>query len=218
MTLKAGRGGQRFNAAQKINNTYNTGWTWWIHKEWILWIRRRKWISPNKWFTQVFGKEYMQGTTGQSRMSKNGGDIIYRQLLVEWTKSSTVWLNKNLIANIKSMSEAEYKISHPPGCSTLTNTKTRGVLNHAIRTVCLQWNTVVKIIIENEKWFSPRKVTQAPKKARGLHQKIDRMSYNDYVAIINNIILLSVKMTPRCIQYAESIYRKDLVLLQGKIN
>jgi hypothetical protein len=158
------------------------------------------------------------------RMVTNGGEIIYKQQ-ADLPDYGTVWFNENSIANIISMSEAErkgHKISYSPGCLTLTNAKNGHTTDFRITSsglyaynIPLKGTNMIQTVGENEHLFTPRQVILA-QKARELYKMIGRLSYNDYIAILKNNLLLDAKITPRDILHAEAIYGRDLGSLQGK--
>jgi hypothetical protein len=74
----------------------------------------------------------------------------------------------------------------------------------------------VQTVEENQQSFTPRQILQA-KQARELYEIIERPSYNYFLAIVKNKLLLHTKITPRDILHAKAIFGKDLGSLQGKV-
>ena len=157
------------------------------------------------------------------RMLANGGDITYDQI-GDVAGYGTGYYNKNGIANILSMAEAEamgHEITYTPGCFTMTNCVSNrdtkfhrtpaGLYAHKVK----RGVSLIQTVAENEAEFTPRQVEKA-KEARDLYAMIGRPSYRDYLAIIKNDLLPNAKITPSDVERAEKIYGKDLGAIQGK--
>jgi hypothetical protein len=158
------------------------------------------------------------------KMMTNGGTILYTQQ-ADLPGYGTVWFNENSIANIISMLEAErkgHKKFYSPGCLSLTNVESGCKTDFKITTAGLYASKIpiegvemLQTVEENQQMFTPRQIAQA-KQARELYEMVGRPSYNDFIAIIKNNLLLNSKITPRDVLHAEAIFGKDLGALQGK--
>jgi hypothetical protein len=69
---------------------------------------------------------------------------------------------------------------------------------------------------ENQQLFTLWQILQA-RKARELYEMVGRPSYNDFLAIVKNNLLLRDKTTPWDILHTEAIFGKDLGPLPGKV-
>ena len=158
------------------------------------------------------------------RMKTNGGVIVYTQV-GELQNYGTVWYNANSIANIISMSEAERKrhmVSCSPRCLHLTNPKTKKSTTFKMTPeglygccVCQSGLSLVQTVEENKSMFSPRQISKA-KNARDLYHMIGRPSYQDFMGIVKNNLLLNNGVTIEDVAHAEQIFGKDLGSIQGK--
>jgi hypothetical protein len=74
---------------------------------------------------------------------------------------------------------------------------------------------MVQIVEENHQMVTPRQIMQA-KEARDLYEMVGRPSYNDFIAIIRNNLLLNSKIIPYDVLHAEAIFGKDLGGILGK--
>jgi hypothetical protein len=123
------------------------------------------------------------------------------------------------------MLEAErkgHKKFYSPGCLSLTNVESGCKTDFKITTaglyafkIPIEGVEMLQTVEENQQMFTPRQIAQA-KQARKLYEMVGRPSYNDFIAIIKNNLLLNSKIMPRDVLHAEAIFGKDLGALQGK--
>jgi hypothetical protein len=139
------------------------------------------------------------------KMVTNAGTIVYTKQ-ADLPDYGTVWFNENSIANIISMSEAErkgHKISFTSGCITLTNATNSRKTDFKITAaglyafeILIDGSMLVQTVEENQQLFTQRQILQA-KQARELYEMVGRPSYNDFLAILKNNLLLHAKITSR---------------------
>jgi hypothetical protein len=68
---------------------------------------------------------------------------------------------------------------------------------------------------ENKRMFTPRQISKA-KNAQDLYHMIGRPSYQDFMGIVKNNLLLNNRVTIDNVIHAEQILGKDLGSIQGK--
>jgi hypothetical protein len=73
----------------------------------------------------------------------------------------------------------------------------------------------VQTVEENKSIFSPRQISKA-KNAQDLYHMIGRPSYQDFIGIVKNNLLLNNGVRIEDVAHPEQIFRKDLRSIQGK--